>query len=463
MGDQNYHRVSGYQNKTIRTNKIAWWPAKGLKSLIGKGLRLLCLGGLLGGLMAAGGIEMGCKTQADSRTELRFACWGSAEELATFKSLVQAFEASHPNIRITLLHSPENYFQKLHILMASDLTPDVMMINSLSLPVYSQHGLLMPLDKQLSPQHGLGLDRAVFYDGALKALSRQNTLYAIPRDVSNLVVYVNLDRLKAAGLSAPSPDWTMADLQQMAQRLTIDANRDGHPEQFGLSFFAKPPLYWLPFVWSQGGQLFDSGMTQLELQNPQAVEAIQAYADLRNKAHVAPQRMDVGNATMSQLFIQGQVVMMVNGRWMVPVLREQAKFDWDVVPFPNGKKGSVVGIDASGYAIAANTAHPKESMAWVAFLSSAQAQGQWTQSGLIIPARRDVAESAVFLNPDLKPVHSQRFLSAIEGGMPTATPATWDEFSETLQLALEPVWEGQESAQAALEKAAPKLQALLTP
>ncbi len=162
---------------------------------------------------------------------------------------------------------------------------------------------------------------------------------------------------------------------------------------------------------------------------------------------------------MSQLFLQGRLAMLVSGRWSVPVLRDQAKFKWSIAPFPKGSKGSVVGIDSSGYAISSNTKHPQESWQFVSFLSSAKAQKMFTKSGLIIPARKDIANSKHFLGKQSE--HGEYFIDAIATGYPTHVPLRWNEITEELDVALEPVWEGNLQAEQAIRKVAPKIEKLL--
>jgi len=372
--------------------------------------------------------------QSTQRVTIKFSTWGSAQELTVVKKLLGQFEQQHPTIHVELLHIPENYFQKLHILIAGDLAPDVMFVNSLSFPVYAENHILEPLDINSTP----------FFPAALQAFQWHGHLYAVPRDVSDLVVFYNKTMFKKAGISYPKPDWTMADLLNISHQLT-------QPGQFGFSFYSKPPFLWLPFVWSSGGDIFDADFKRFTLTMPEAMKAIQFYADLRNRWHVAPTRMDVGNTTMSQLFLQQKLAMMIGGRWNVPILREQAPFQWDVVPFPAGKAGSVVSIDASGYAMSHTSPHKAESWALISFLSSRDAQRQLAQSGLIIPARKDAVGSD----------QSVYFLQAMKKGLPTHTPVRWNEIDEELTLALEPVFDGTESAEHALHTVAPKIEKLL--
>lgn len=402
----------------------------------------------------------GCgASQTNQKAVIRFSTWGSAEEIAVIRSLIEEFEAKHPDTQVDLIHIPENYFQKLHILIAGDLTPDVMFVNSLSFPMYAENDIFAPLDSYLSVKDATTLSRSTFFEAAVKALSWEGHVYAVPRDVSNLVVFYNRDLFDQAGLNPPNANWTLEDMRTLGQKLTRDLDGDGSRDQFGVSFLAKPPLFWLPFVWSQGGDVFNPEMSRFVMGQPVAVNALQFYADLRNRWHAAPTRMEVGSASMSQLFLQGKLAIMVSGRWTVPVLRQQAKFNWDVAPFPTGKNGSRVGIDASGYAISRKTANPDACWALVSFLSSRQAQEAFAQSGLIVPARKDVAQAPAFLSAP--PAHGRVFIDIIESGVPTHVPERWNEIAEELNLALEPVWEGTQTAKDAMDGVAPKIEKLL--
>jgi multiple sugar transport system substrate-binding protein len=414
----------------------------------------------------------GCKSQSSLPIQpiktIIFSTWGNAEELTTLKSLVAKFEETHSNIHVELMHIPDNYYQKLHILIAADMTPDVMFTNSIYFPVYAHHGVF----KNLSPflEHSQVLSRKNFYTNALQTFQlpvinstssekARSGLGAIPRDISNLVVFYNKTLFKKAGLPLPSSHWTWQECLVAAKALTKRSNTSKIPSQFGFSFYKTPPLLWLPFVWSWGGTVFKD--STFAMNSPHALAGLAFYQHLRFGASVAPTPQEVGSTSMTQLFIQQRLAMMVNGRWVVPLLRKEAAFDWDVVPFPAGPSGSHVGIDSSGYAMAAQSKHPKEAWQLIEFLSSRAAQEAVTRSGLIIPARRDVAESSLFLSRTEKPVHGQVFLEAIDTGIPTQSHPRWNELSEELNLALEPVWDGKQSANAAMKKVQPVINTLL--
>jgi multiple sugar transport system substrate-binding protein len=426
----------------------------------------------------ASGMLYGCGQAREHKVHIQLSTWGSAQEVIVLKSLLHEFETENPQVRVDLLHIPENYYQKLQLLVAGDLTPDVLFTNSISFPIYASQGVFMDLKPLLTEREHLKVSRQVqdaddevssnkFYPASLQAFAWKTadgrTIQgALPRDISDVVIFYNKDLFQRAGVPEPAAHWTWDQFLETAKKLTVDTNNDGDPDQFGFSFYSKPPLFWLPFVWSAGGDLFSPDMRHIALDGPEALQGLRFYADLRNQWHVAPKKVESGGVTMSQLFLQQKVAMMVNGRWSVPVLREQAKFQWDVAPFPVGPSGkSRVGIDASGYAVSAKTAHPQESIALVRFLLSRKAIAAVTESGLIVPARRDVAESPLYLAPDKAPAHGRMFLEAIADGVPTQSPPRWNELTEELGLALEPVWDGQQDAGNAIKAVKPKLERIL--
>ena len=76
-------------------------------------------------------ITTGCKQKQDNT--LKFASWGSKTEVQILKSLISDFEKENPDIKVEFMHIPQNYFQKLHLMFASNLAPDVIFINNLNI------------------------------------------------------------------------------------------------------------------------------------------------------------------------------------------------------------------------------------------------------------------------------------------------------------------------------------------
>ncbi len=356
----------------------------------------------------------GC-TKKEQNITLEFASWGSKSETDILKPLLSEFEQENPDIKIEFMHIPQNYFQKIHLLFASNTAPDVIFINNLYLPVYANAGLL----EELEPPNG-------YYPQSLEALSWKGKLYAIPRDVSNLVIYYNKDMFKEKHIPYPDKNWTFNEFLAAAQKLT-DQNT------FGISF-EDNPLFYLPYLMSNGG-----GILPDEINKQNSREAIQFYADLRKKHQVAPLKSESASATMAQMFLQQRLGMYLSGRWMVPKLREEADFNWDIASFPRGSEGSIVQLDASGWAIAKSSSHKDEAKKLIEFLSSKESSEKFAQSGLIVPAREDAANSKYFLDGK-KPENTKIFLDTIKTSKPTPVTIDYREITDKLKKDTEKIF-----------------------
>lgn len=367
------------------------------------------------------------QSKQDRRTTVQFASWGSKSELEIIKPILGEFEKENPDIKVEFIHIPQNYFQKIHLLFASNLAPDVVFINNLYLPIYADAGVLeeFPLEKSDRSMPY----RSVFYDKALDALSYNKKLYAMPRDVSNLVIYYNKDFFKKYGIPYPNKYWTFADLLTLAQKLTKDTNGDGKNDAWGISF-EEDLLFYLPYLMSEGGGVLSDDLKQSIIDSPESKKGLEFYADLRNKYNVAPKKSESASATMAQLFLQKKLAMHLSGRWLVPKYKEDAKFKWDVINFPAGDKGSITPMDASGWAITKQSKHKKEAKRLIEYLCSKQSIEKFTQSGLIVPARKDVAEGNFLKDPS---IDNSVFTEAIKTSKKTPVSANYREVQDKLK------------------------------
>ena len=302
-----------------------------------------------------------CSCTKNKVEELNFSSWGSITETQIISNLITDYEKENPNIKINFIHIPQNYFQKIHLLFASSTAPDVIFMNNLYLPLYSNQ--LEALDDVINIRE--------YYSQAIGALSYEGKLYAVPRDISNFVFYYNKDITGEI-----NPNWTFEDFENLIQK-TTDKNH------YGVSF--ERDIYWAsPYTTTLG---FDKG--------------INFYKSLEGK--YTPTPAQVGSSTLAQMFIDGKLGLYLSGRWMYPKITETAKFPYGVVTFPG-----VVTADASGWAISKNSKHKVEAVKFVQYLSSNKSIDYFTQTGLIVPARIDSAKN----------IKEKAFIDAIDKSVP---------------------------------------------
>ena len=368
----------------------------------------------------------GCNPVEDSN-HITFSTWGSQSEIKVVKALIKQYEQIN-NIQVKLIHIPQNYFQKLHLLFASNQAPDVAFINNYYLPVYQEADLLL----DLSPYFLDELKSDLYFNNAIKSLSKGNSLYAVPRDVSNIVVYYNKDMFKRYGISYPNENWTYDDLIKLGKQFS-------NGEQWAVGI-EENPLFWEPVLWSNDATIFDeNGVFVLNNQNSK--QALKYFIDLKNKYKIIPPKSITANRTMAQLFLDEKVAMHFSGRWLVPKYRQEAKFDWDVVSIPRGVVGSVSGSDSSGWAISKNSKNIDLAISFVKYMSSKEVVSEVTKSGLITPARKDVAYSDVFLDGK-KPKNVKTFLKINNNAKINTIPKNYNKKIEKLMKILEPYFLG---------------------
>ena len=361
----------------------------------------------------------------DKSVTIQFASWGSESEVGILNPILADFEKENPDIKVDFMHIPQNYFQKIHLLFASNTAPDVLFLNNQYLPVYANAGVLENLSVYISEN-----EYNQYYPKALASLSWKADIYAIPRDISNLVIFYNKNLFDKYKISYPHSGWTYDEFLKTAQRLT-------HlPEVFGISF-EEMPLFYLPYMMMYGGWTQEDTLNFFKtdvLKRSENAKGLAQYANLRNKYHVAPYKSESASTTMAQLFLQGRLGMHLSGRWLVPKYRQEADFDWDIVEFPriNNKSKSVVPLDASGWAVSKSSKHKQQAIKLVKYLSSKTSSEKFTKSGLIVPARKDVANSKTFLDGQ-KPYNAKIFLNIIENSSLTPVTVNYKEILDVLK------------------------------
>lgn len=320
-----------------------------------------------------------CSCAKTNVEEINFSSWGSVTETKILSELISNYEKKNPNIKINFMHIPQNYFQKLHLLFASSTAPDVIFINNLYLPVYSDH--LEDLSSIIIEEE--------YYPQAIGALSYEGKLYAIPRDISNFVFFYNKNITGEI-----DPNWDFENFKNLIKSST-------NSKHYSVSF--ERDIYWAsPYTLTLG---FEKG--------------IEYYKSIEGK--YAPTPAQIGSSTLAQMFLDGKLGLYLSGRWLYPKISENADFPFGIVTFPG-----VVTADASGWAISKNSKHKAEAVKFVKYLSSKESIDYFTKTGLIVPARKDSANS----------IKERAFIEAIKKSVPNIVDKNFSKQRDKLNKQL---------------------------
>lgn len=351
-------------------------------------------------------------TQTDAN--VIFMVSGDPVELAAYQSLVDAFHATHPELRVALTHVPgdSDYRQKLATLFAAGNPPDVMLLNYRRYPQFAASGGLKPLTKFFDASDVFELSD--FFPAAIEAFIWQDELWCVPQNLSSLVVYYNQALFDRAALEYPSPNWTWDDFLRIARALTLDNNGNGVPEQHGAGI--DPSLYRLaPFVWQNGGEIVDNPLapTHLTLQSESALEALRWFTELQTRWQVVPNQIEEQSESSENRFLNSKMAMYFSSRRFTPILRESVNFKWDVAPLPQGKVTANV-LHSDGYCMAASAKNPQAAWAFIEFANSPEGQTLMLATGRTVPSLLAVAQSEAFLQPQAAPLSSRVFVESAQ-------------------------------------------------
>lgn len=366
-----------------------------------------------------------------------FMVFGDPAEKQAYEALVNAFHAKQSAVKVQLTHIPgqSEYRQRLAADFAAGTPADIVLINYRRFAGFAAKGSLEPL--------GLYLDKSTlikhddFYAESMGSFEWNGQLTCIPQNLSSLVVYYNKNLFDQAGLAYPKDDWTWEEFQATAKALTIDADNDGNPEQYGLGTEASI-FRVTPFIWQNGGDLVDDPAkpTRLNLNTPEAAGALEWFTDLQVQHHVIPSREQELAEPHEVRFLNGRLGMILNSRRGVPTYREITSFDWDVAPLPTGKSRAGI-LHADGYCLAAASKEKTAAWAFIEFANSVEGQTLVAASGRTVPSLRSVAESPAFLDPNAKPANSRVFLDVIPYIRSVPVMDTWVDIEEIMNIEFE--------------------------
>ena len=379
-------------------------------------------------------------------TWLTLAEWGGDGDIS---AVIDAFEAEHPDIEVTLDQLPFNdLFTQIQIRMtAGGGDPDVLSVDVPLTAGYGLRGWLEPLGDVFSEE-----EKADWLEAALEAGTYDGQLLSAPVSTSTQVLFYNEALFNRAGVTPPGPDerWTWEKIAEVAPQLTFDENGDGTPDVWGFNWEQTNRIYQLqPLPVSLGGQAVgDDGMTvDGVINSPEWVEAFTYYQDMFTTLRAAPQSDAV---TPVDLFRSGNLAMMVGGPWNIRNLTtEPVDFAWGVSRHPYFEGGSIAIPTGSWHVgVSANSDQPEAAKRFVHWISTSQGAETWWREGSgDFPAQQSVlalfANEAEFDDPPLSYLRTAAD-EASANAVPRPVTVGYLEYEQILQNAFADIRNGSD-------------------
>lgn len=402
-------------------------------------------------------IIAGCGKKSDK--PLKIIHWGGTQEMEAIDSIIADLKAEK-NIDAVQDRAPSGnpYMEKVVTHMAAGMPPDVLLVEVNNFKEFALRGALEDLTHYIEADKTINIKD--YYPEIIDRFTVNGRLYVLPRDIAPIcVIYYNKKAFDEAGLAYPKDDWDVNDFLRTAQKL-IKKDARGNITRFG--FLDEWPI-WEAWAYTFGGRLVDDvrDPKKCVMDSKETIEGIQFRADLIHKYHVMPMPSQVvysGSYDASGIFISGKTAMFYSGIWKTPFFREIKGFEWDVVMFPKGLKGSrAFPTGGSGYAIAKGSKKKQQAWETVKRLSGEKGQKDLAAIGLLQPAIMKLAGSKTFLDGK-DPQNKKIVLGAVKDVVFYPLYARWEEINISYTApALDRVWAGAETAEAAMKKVVPEI------
>jgi len=326
--------------------------------------------------------------------------------------IVAAFEDENPDVKVEVQTLPyADYFTALQTAVAGGTVADTFELNYENFVTYASNGALAELS---------GVDAGPYKESLLEAFTIDGVQYGLPESFSNVVLYYNADLFEAAGLEAPTADWTWQDEQAAAEALTdAEAGVWGDYQPVSFHEFYK-------VLAQSGGEFFNADKSEATFAGPEGVDA--ATWLIQKSGTTMPTEAD-GAGTPdfdTNLFSEGKLAMWHTGIWMFGILGE-TDFTWDVVVEP-GNTQNASAMFTNGVAVSASSEVKEAAQRWIEFL---------TASDVTVQTRLDTSW-------ELPPVDESQLSAYLDVTPPANRQAVFDSLDAVV---LPPVIEAQQEMQ----------------
>jgi multiple sugar transport system substrate-binding protein len=384
-------------------------------------------------------------TTADEKITLTV--WDYYGEATPIQPLIEGFEKENPNITIqyeALDWDTTN--EKLNVVLSGGTAPDVVTIDMTWLPKFASLGAFADLNTLSGGKlNGVAWDEA-YTPGALESITYNDQIIAALYDFDVYALYYRADLFEEKGLQVPT---TWDELKAVAAQLAED-------DQYMYQWLADT-FHGSQWIYENGGSLLSSDNTAVAFNSPEAVAAIQAYADMLADHTAIYWGADQGERI--QGIKDGRIAMFSDGPYNMGIMKSAAPEmagQWRVALHPySTQTGSYLG--GTGLVIPAQSEHQEAAWKFIEYAMRVENQiGVYTYAGAA-PGLTAALESPEVNVADpyfgnQKPF--EVFLEAMKTAQHFPYVRQWSDIDVAISTALEQIGLGQMSVEDALNDAA---------
>lgn len=372
------------------------------------------------------------QTPAPSGTVRFIGPTASPEEEQLLRQVLDDFAQRFPSITVNYEPVPANYRIKLQTDIAAGNAADVFYLQIEFAQDFMSRDVLLPIDEYMTRD---GVQASDFYTPLVNAFMWEGQTYGLPKDWSPLGMVFDPQVLESAQIANPPANWD--ELRTAAQTL-LDAN--GQPPIVLNAAFDR----FILFLYQAGGSITNPEVTQITLDQPAVLEALNYFYGLYQDG-LSATSADVGAEWPGDAFAKGLASIVFEGNWMFPFLNTNAPDkNPGIAEPPAGPAGKGTPAFTNSYSIFAGTQVPDAAWTLVNYLTGPDGMALWTSLGLAMPARPGLMDGWLQQYPERAPYAAAgEYATAVQYG------PGGQQFNDDANAIVESLFAGQVSTEEA--------------
>lgn len=360
--------------------------------------------------------------------------WAMGNEGVKLTVLAESFMKENPGTTVNV--TPVDWGQavaKLQTAIAGHQTPDVSQMGTDMMGQFAATGALEPVPANFEP--------STFFESAWNTNIVDGTVSGVPWYVETRLLYYRTDIADKAGITAPPATWD--ELKSMAEAMQSKGGA-----KWGISLGTKNWQEYLPFLWSNGGEVIDAQGT-FQLNSQQAVEALTFYGS-SFKEGLSPTSVPEG-FDITPAFVAGTHPMFFSGPWHMSLINKAggAGFEskWAIAPIPT-KVSATSFVGGSNLVVYKDGKNKDLAWKFVQYLTDPKTQVAWYAEVSDLPA-----VVAAWDDPVLKSDKNVAlFGEQLKDTQAPPALSTWSELGTALNGSLEKMTTGNLGPKAAADE-----------
>lgn len=367
---------------------------------------------------------------------------------ACVKTAAEDFNASQSKYVLTIRNLAFTDFnQQVTTAIAAGATPDLMIVDNPDNARYAAAGALADLTDKVKAWG----QADKFLPGPWNSTLWQGKNYGIPLGSNTVVLWINTDLAKAAGLDVNNPPKTWDEFETWAGKMTNKAKGI-----YGTALLAKKDetgtFLFLPWILQNGGDL-------QHLDSPESIAALAFWTKLVDEGYAPKSAVTDGFAEIYTQFTSGKAGMMISGTWNVNSIPKDAPdLKWMVATLPYTKQPAS-SLGGENWAMFAASKQQDGAWEFLKFVTDLTYGTKLTDCMGYIPSRTDVLATVATKSandPTMLVFLKQMESAAARGPLPN-----WSDASAVIQEAIQEALSGQKTPDQAMKDAAVAMKPIL--